>query len=687
MSRIIEAKAVISAADKTGSVLDKIASKFKGLEKNAKAMEGIKPLKFSGNWEEELRRLKLTEKELQGVRKAHQQLHSQLLSDSVGRRPSMYFRAMDDWRDRTVSHWRAVKVAQEDAAKSADKIRSRFMGGAAAAARFGLIAAGVGGAAYVAGRAVKAGVKANAEGQRESARDYLAGLTPEESKRIEDASVEASRKYQSIDSQTMHERLRDTAMSTRSMSTALEMTDTIGQMTTVLQSLKGKDKAIEEGRKFFAALDVLGKNVDPKEIKELAEGYTKAVGVEGADMDLRGVLTMARRMKSAGATVSNRFLMTTAAGLGRDMGDERAGNAIAMMMQQEAQATKQAKAYGQKYGLRDANGKFVDRSAMMRDPDYWAWKNVTAAMQRAKLDPNKAEDVNTFLQSAYSNSSARDIISKLMTQKEQYQGKALQYDKAPGLADAAAKLPVKDPFVAYEAVLAQLRTLAGQAPAMDSAAQGLNALSGAIARLNGTVKDGGGWMKSASDSVKNWWEGEKRDAEAIGGVAKKVLEWDKKTGVNVGWTVPSWLRARPETSYPAGEDPMGADYRAKQFRSKEYWEGLGREGASAESAARLRREQLQWPTTRPFAVPGLSETMKYGTGVDGDKSVAVHGDMHGEAELQLTFNAGTELVTIVEQAKQVIRMAGQISSNGVGSTGKSSPDAAAPVMSAQPTAP
>jgi hypothetical protein len=67
----------------------------------------------------------------------------------------------------------------------------------------------------------------------------------------------------------MHERLRDTAMGMRSTDKALELSDRIAQGTTVLQSLQGKDKAIEEGRKFFSALDVMGKNIDPKEVKEL----------------------------------------------------------------------------------------------------------------------------------------------------------------------------------------------------------------------------------------------------------------------------------------------------------------------------------------------------------------------------------------------------------------------------------
>jgi hypothetical protein len=38
MSKFIEAKAVINAADKTGNVFDKIASKLKGVDKSAKAL-------------------------------------------------------------------------------------------------------------------------------------------------------------------------------------------------------------------------------------------------------------------------------------------------------------------------------------------------------------------------------------------------------------------------------------------------------------------------------------------------------------------------------------------------------------------------------------------------------------------------------------------------------------------------
>lgn len=682
MSRTIEAKAIISAADATGGVFDKIAQKIKGVEKTAKSLGNIQAPKFTGNMMEELRRLKLTEKELQGVRGSLANYDAALRAA----RPSFsqFARAHEDFATKTVSHWRNVKSGIDEAAlaqKKYDGLTKKMLAGAGAMALRG--AAFMGGA-YGAYRVGKAGVTAAATAQREGARDYLAGMTPEESRRIEDKAKETSRRFQSVDANTMHERLRDTAMSMRSTDKAVEMAETIGQMTTVLQSLKGKDKAVEEGRKFFTALDVLGKNIDPKEVRELADGFIKAQGVEGADMNLGGVMTMARRMKSAGATVSNRFLYTTGVGLARDMGDDRAGNALAMMMQQEAQATKQAKAYGQQYGLRDKSGQFVDRSTMMRDPDQWAWTNVSAAMRRAKLDPTKAEDVNTFLQSAYSNSSARDVLSKLMTQREQYEAKGPQFGRAPGL-EAAGQLPSRDAFVAFEAVQAQLRNLASQKDTMDAAAKGLNQLSTAISQL-GDAMEKGGWIKKAMDFASEKFAKESRDLEALKKVGEKVMEFDRASSTPGGLL--NYFRGDPsKPDYPAAEDPMGADYSRRSFHSKDYWTGLGREGASASSAARLRAEAER--NVPGFSSPGVSQTMTWGTGVQNQSSVEksanvqVEGEVHGEMEGTFKFVVDSSgLVTAVDEMKRLSAdIAGKLRSiggNGPGSTGRSSPDAQAP---------
>ena len=207
-------------------------------------MEGIKPLKFTGNLEDELRRLKLTERELQGVRKARRRCNRSCcpIRSGVGR-PCISGLWMIGKTRRSAIGGRSRRASTRPTRHT----RRFFANAGAAALRWGMVAGGIGSGAYAAGVVGKAGIKAAATAQREGARDYLAGMTPEDSQRIEEEALRASRKYQSVDSQTMHERLRDTAMGMRSTDKAIELADTIGQMTTVLQSLKGKD-ASDRGR-------------------------------------------------------------------------------------------------------------------------------------------------------------------------------------------------------------------------------------------------------------------------------------------------------------------------------------------------------------------------------------------------------------------------------------------------------
>jgi hypothetical protein len=85
--------------------------------------------------------------------------------------------------------------------------------------------------------------------------------------------------------------------------------------------------------------------------------------------------------------------------------------------------------------------------------------------------------------------------------------------------------------------------------------------------------------------------------------------------------------------------------------------------------------------------PELSPTMTYGTGVGGDKSISVSGTVTGEGKMEVTVNAGSSLLDVVKQAEAAIKLSGNVNSNGAGSLGHSSPDAAAPAPASAPQAP
>lgn len=685
MSKSIEARAVISAADKTGNVFDKLAQKIKGVEKNAKALGDVKPPRFLGDFNAELQRLKLSEKELQDVRVRRQRMMDELQRSRP--RADHYFRAQNDWMDREVNHWRKMKAGIDEAAVAHKRWRQTIVGAAGGVAMRG--AAMLGGA-YAVARTTRAGISAAGTNQRESARDYLAGMTPEDSKRIEAAALGASRRYQSVDSQTMHERLRDTAMGMRSTDKAIEMADTIGQMTTVLQSLKGKDKAIEEGRKFFAALDVLGKNLDPKEVRELADGYIKALGVEGADMDLGGVLQFARQSRAAGGLLSNRFLMTTMPGLARDLGDAQLGTSLSTSLNQNigGRATKESKAAQQAMGLRDKNGNFLNSRLAMSDPDRYAWEVLMPAMRKAGVNTDDDLAVTQSLAKLFSNRTVQDAFAKLINQSAQYQGKAEQYNRAPGL-NAAGELMKRDPFVAYEAVFSQLRTLAGQAPIMNAAAGALNSLAGAIANLNQTIETG----QLPDTRGRRWWRKLTESAEdtnernRISEMERRLDERERKLE---SWNLDPQTAARVRLEAHA---LRGGIYASKNLQNMPPIFTETELKANEDLQLELQRERnrgkyggrsgVPLPVADPRSYKGEFPPVQPLEG--GTARVNVEGDFRAPLEIVVKAEIDSNgLARFVEEVKKTVAdLAGKFSTlsantNGPGSTGRSSPDAQAP---------
>lgn len=492
---VIEARAIISATDKTGGVFDKIAGKFKDISKSAKALGAVKPIGFSGDFGAELAKLKLTGKEIDAVRHAWQNFDKSMKSGGPVR-ASAYFRMVGEWKTKTINDLRAVREAMEETRRAQDKLgqprdaHGRFTGAPggrlAAGARFAAGALGIGSGAYLAQGGLRGTVKAGATMVREGARDYLAGMPADESDRIKRESMVLSSRYNSVDASTLHERLRDTSMSMRSTDKAIALGDTMARGQVVMQSQVGKDQASEQNRKFFKGLDTLGKNQDPAQVRTLYDGYVKAQAVEGADMNLGELFTVAKMAKSAGATLDDKFLMTVAPGLMQDMGSARLGTALGSSMSQVigGRATKASKSVQQEYGLRDKKGEFLNSREIMANPFDYAMNRLIPAMQKKGVDVNDNIAVTKATSQMFSNQMVADLFTKIITQREQYKAKGDQYDKSPGLS-AAPELAKRDPFVAAEGFAAQLRNLAAtlSEPVFPLATRAMGAMSSAISQF------------------------------------------------------------------------------------------------------------------------------------------------------------------------------------------------------------
>lgn len=480
---------------------------------------------FGKAFSTEIGKLKLSAKELDTVGRDFERFQQRLRASSQKMRASEYVGALDAWKSRTLSNITAVRAASEEAEKARAKLYRGWRGGARMAAG----ALGVGSAAYAANRTIRGTITAGAGNEREGARDYLAGLSAADSARLKARALGLSAKYPSVDSQSMHQSLRETAMSMRSVDKASDLGDTLAQGLVVLQSLKGKDEAIKESAKFFSALDTLGKNLDGGEVKELFNGYLKALGVEGVDLNLGDLKQISQMSKSAGPGLSNRFLTATAPGLQGDMGAKRLGTALGSEVAQIIgdRATKKAKAAQAEFGLRDENG-WKNGRKIMTDPDKYAWEDLIPAIQKKGVDPDDIPAVTKAMNQIFSNQVVSDLFTKMITQRQQYQAKSGQYDLAPGL-EAAGPLRGKDPFVSLEGLMAQLRNFAStlaEGP-MQKAIPALNSFADAIARLTGQLANNPDLAAAAGLGTGA--------ATAAGGVglalaARKAYQWFKGSG-------------------------------------------------------------------------------------------------------------------------------------------------------------
>lgn len=203
--------------------------------------------------------------------------------------------------------------------------------------------------------------------------------------------------------------------------------------------------------------------------------------------------------------------------------------------------------------------------------------------------------------------------------------------------------------------------LTASAAALDGAAA---ALTGAAAKL----ATGGG--------VSPWGNAAKAPAVpgAPAGPAAKPSIWSKASGAVGGAVVTALPYVGPVAAGVAAYELAEGANEAQGITTK-----------SARERLRKRRDQFTWwggrVEPRPLeTVPEITPTMTYGTGVGGGGLTAQlqgSAEVHGEAELTLKVEA-PELIRVYEQAKTAISLMGQVSANGPGSTGKSSPDANAP---------
>ncbi|MDC7784753.1 hypothetical protein PQJ75_00610 [Rhodoplanes sp. TEM] len=509
MSSSTTAQLIISLIDKVSGPAKQAASALQGVGKAAetlassanakgvdnltasvkKAAEAAKGMQkgFQADWSKgfsaEIDKLALSAKKLDEVKRSWKDLLASL--QSAGKvRPNDFLPALDAWEKKTLAGLKKVQREAERTGRSTSRLTS--------GAQWAAGALGVGGSAYAANRVGRASVRAAADYGREGARNYLAGMTPAEIAESKVLAGKYSAQFPSLDQAQIQERIRNMRSFAGSLEAAKPLLEDHLRALVVLQSIKGRERSMDEMQSFMKGLDVLGKNDDPKSIAGLTNAYVKALGVD-SDLDMGAFASFARRSKAAGASLSNEFLGAVVPTFLQDMGGPQLGTAlgteVAAMI--GGRATKESKSFQKSVGLRDKKGRVVDEKLLGSNPYEWARKYVPDAMRRAKMNPEDEQDVMKFMTRNFSDQTVANLFTKFITQASQVERNKALYGNAPGMEQAASALPGKDPYVAWQGLLSQLTNLVATAadPLVPAATAALNGLAAAIAAISKAAAD------------------------------------------------------------------------------------------------------------------------------------------------------------------------------------------------------
>ncbi|MCK1753808.1 hypothetical protein IVA78_00855 [Bradyrhizobium sp. 137] len=665
MSKTITATAVIQASDKTGSTLDKIASKFKSVEKNAKALEGIKPLKFTGDMFEELKSLQLSEKQLQGVRKEFA-LFNDTLKQS---RPKAdhYFRAIHEWQGKTVDHWRNIKAGVDDA----EKAHKRFFASAASsAARFGLHAAGLVGGAYMAGHAVRATVKTAGAQNRAAVRYEQMGLSDSQLGEANILADSLSARYPTISRADVLDDLRKNASRLGSFDRAKEIADTYARAR-ISNRISGGDE--HELEQVVRALEGAGK---ANSAAEFASGMNmwskaKAANPDYTGEQFRSDLSAASSAKYGLSKDYMENVFPILASHTSGFGNKLATGLSALV---GGRMTKKVKGELTESGLLK-NGKLVDTEGYISNNYEWTQKHIKPLLEKQGVhfgehmsEEDKGKTVK-WLQSHFSARNAADLMATNLIDEslvERARGR-----KTTGL-EGVPDLQAKDAALALEGLKTQALDLGGAFMGLETITSAMNTVAGDFANYATFTRTGK--MPESSPglhAIQNWWntptdernrrenmEAQRRDLDskldswAIGDEAKgrlRIRQFDLQ-------------RAIDQSNDLATMPPVVTK---EELAAAAKRTGLGGGGPT-----------IPMPNADPrkSAMPPVQSL----EGANVQATLTGSAEVHGEVKNIIEVKASQYFEALVQGAQNAIKLVGQYTANGVGSTGKSSPDAAAP---------
>ena len=410
------------------------------------------------------------------------------------------------WENATVSSIRNVVRAEEQQVLAQALVRRAAD---RAADRAGPLKAHAparlsgGGHTMFAGPAVLAGtkdaVKAGADFQSEIVKMRAAGIRQNEINAAVEQTDNLAAKYTNVKRASILERYKELRSVLTHPDETPHMLEPVIKANAAMNALD-RSGHMAEGLAFAVkGAEVLGLAQDPKRFEAYLDAFIRAQQVMGKTITPEQQFEFAKYSKASGATLSDRFKMTTAVSLGQELGGSTTGVSVDQFVKQvtggfqgsqhsaakefvalglakkgDFTTTKTGEIKGLKHGRKVAGADLAQT-----DPDTWVDKFLMPAFEKAGIVDQNAQIAQ--VRRMFPSGRSADLVTKLITQRESFRNHAKLYDDAQGTN--AVENNQSDPYVALNSLSTSLSNLGGvlTSPVMANAAGVMSSMATSIA--------------------------------------------------------------------------------------------------------------------------------------------------------------------------------------------------------------
>ena len=380
-------------------------------------------------------------------------------------------------------------------------------------------------AAYEGSRAVQAivahTIKASAERAHEEVRMSASGMSDAEIKEAGDLAGSMSAKYKSLSQTEIMHTARNVRAVVGNFEEATKILDPLMKLRVVAEGAH-PERAEELGADFdklIKGMEIKGVTQDLGKFNHYIDGMSKALNVFGDTLRPTDYYEMFKYGRAATNALSDDFMLKTAPTLAQELGGSSAGKALSSFYTQFVGGKMSNKAVEslQEYGLIDpdkviktstGNVKGVKPGGIVGQEylqpgatDPYAWVNnvlIPALAKKGVTDPSKIQEV---IAAMASQQTTAQMMSIFATQQSRIEKDKSLIAGAEGMS-AADKFLAHDPKVAAKAIGAQIDNVLANTtePMMPAATQGMNWMASGAAWMAQHAKErpghtaaGGAW--------------------------------------------------------------------------------------------------------------------------------------------------------------------------------------------------